>query len=259
MLNKLCKKCNTSKQIEEFSKNKRKKDGLDLYCKECNNLRMLKGRPDEHLRLYEKINNVRYCSNCSSYIRSNLFIPKRGCCKACMKIKDKIYAEENKDAINLRHKKWLEKNSGSVKAWKSAYYKEKTKNDYNYRLTKNMSSGIRQSLLEGKKNLSWTRMVDYTVSELREHLLIGISPDNYDKVLNQENHIDHIVPISYFDYTSHHSLEFILCWRLENLRLLDGVANMEKSDRIGLDCQRQLLEEITFYRRYPDMYRICRG
>lgn len=37
---KICKKCNISKPILSFSKNKRKKDGLEIYCKKyCSNFR----------------------------------------------------------------------------------------------------------------------------------------------------------------------------------------------------------------------------
>jgi hypothetical protein len=32
---KICKKCNIDKSELEFNKNKYKKDGLDIYCKEC--------------------------------------------------------------------------------------------------------------------------------------------------------------------------------------------------------------------------------
>ena len=69
-------------------------------------------------------------------------------------------------------------------------------------------------------------------------------------------HIDHIVPLSYFDYKNSHSLDFILAWRLENLRITDSEENLIKSDRIDLDIQKSLTEEVSFYRKYPDMYRM---
>ncbi|MGO4890417.1 hypothetical protein ACJ2A9_21935 [Anaerobacillus sp. MEB173] len=36
LLKKLCANCNTLKDVTEFHKNKRNKDGLHSYCKECN-------------------------------------------------------------------------------------------------------------------------------------------------------------------------------------------------------------------------------
>lgn len=35
MNDKFCKRCNTTKPIEEFSRNKSKKDGFQFYCKDC--------------------------------------------------------------------------------------------------------------------------------------------------------------------------------------------------------------------------------
>lgn len=34
-MEKFCKKCNLSKDIDDFAKNKSKKDGLNTYCKQC--------------------------------------------------------------------------------------------------------------------------------------------------------------------------------------------------------------------------------
>lgn len=37
---KVCKRCSELKDVSEFHKNKRKSDGLDIYCKSCNKERM---------------------------------------------------------------------------------------------------------------------------------------------------------------------------------------------------------------------------
>lgn len=74
-------------------------------------------------------------------------------------------------------------------------------------------------------------MVDYTVEELRAHLerqfLRGMGWHNAG-----EWHIDHIIPVSSFNYTSPDDLEFKRCWALANLRPLWGRDNIRKSNRV---------------------------
>ena len=37
-MNKTCKKCRTDKPVEQFRKNSKTKDGLFLYCKDCQDI-----------------------------------------------------------------------------------------------------------------------------------------------------------------------------------------------------------------------------
>ena len=97
---KLCKRCNLEKNITEFTKNKRRKDGLDLYCRECNKIRSIKSNHDSHIDMWLNINNKAYCSVCNSYIDKSEYYKKRGCCKSCTSIKDKNYYTANKEIKN---------------------------------------------------------------------------------------------------------------------------------------------------------------
>jgi len=47
-----------------------------------------------------------------------------------------------------------------------------------------------------------------------------------------EWHVDHIIPISYFEITSHECDGFKECWKLENLQPLWAQDNLKKGDRI---------------------------
>lgn len=54
---KTCPRCGTTKPVAEFYKNKRTKDGLQAYCKPCQNAaraRSRKAHPGEHQRYYAK-------------------------------------------------------------------------------------------------------------------------------------------------------------------------------------------------------------
>lgn len=96
-------------------------------------------------------------------------------------------------------------------------------------LSARMSERIRQSLFHGK-NASWTKLVDYTIDDLRRHLerqfTKGMSWDNFG-----EWHIDHIVPIARFTFYSADDEQFRQCWSLTNLRPLWARENMTKGSR----------------------------
>lgn len=87
-----------------------------------------------------------------------------------------------------------------------------------YRLSNNIRNGISKSLRTGYGGL-WEDRVGYTLQELRQHLQSqftnGMSWQNYGQW-----QIDHIRPISSFDFTTYQDEDFKLCWSLTNLRPL---------------------------------------
>jgi len=109
-----------------------------------------------------------------------------------------------------------------------AYY-HKTK------IARNISRRMRQSLNGERKSDSWSKLVNYTLDELRKHLESlfqeGMTWDNYGKW-----HIDHVIPISSFNITSDSCEDFKECWKLSNLQPLWAIDNLKKSNkRISLD------------------------
>ncbi len=100
------------------------------------------------------------------------------------------------------------------------------------RLRVNFSVNVRQSLNAGAKGgRSWESVVGYTVEDLRTHLerqfIRHMSWDNYGIVW----HVDHIVPLASFNFTSTDDPEFMAAWALTNLRPLWKRANMRKGGR----------------------------
>lgn len=94
---------------------------------------------------------------------------------------------------------------------------------------------MRQSLNGERKSDSWSKLVNYTLDELRKHLESlfqeGMTWDNYGKW-----HIDHVIPISSFNITSDSCEDFKECWKLSNLQPLWAIDNLKKSNkRISLD------------------------
>lgn len=96
-------------------------------------------------------------------------------------------------------------------------------------LSARMREGVRQSLISGK-DTSWTKLVGYTAGDLRRHLerqfVRGMSWENFG-----DWHIDHIVPIARFTFTSADDEQFKQCWAITNLRPLWARANISKGAR----------------------------
>jgi len=80
---------------------------------------------------------------------------------------------------------------------------------------------------------NWLEPFGYTVNVLRSHIEAlfeeGMTWDNYG-----EWHIDHIKPVSAFDFTLKTDLEFIACWQLSNLQPLWAKDNLTKG---GMNTQ----------------------
>lgn len=80
----------------------------------------------------------------------------------------------------------------------------------------------------GKGGRSWKSLVGYSVEELRRHVELQFQPG-----MSWENrsewHLDHIVPLSSFEYSTADDLEFKAAWAITNLRPLWGRDNVQKS------------------------------
>lgn len=100
------------------------------------------------------------------------------------------------------------------------------------KLSNNFAARIRNAI---KKDLdgSWISFMPYDIKELKEHIenqfLPGMSWDNYN---HETWHIDHILPVSSFTFSSYIDEEFQKCWSLKNLQPLWALDNLKKSNKI---------------------------
>lgn len=179
------------------------------------------------------------------------------------KERKKKWALKNKERIKSQQKKWQEDNKEKLKKLYKQYYQEhkerlkklsrewhlkneeknreqqkkwrvKMKTDLKWNFNHRMASGINKSLKKGNKNgRHWESLVGYTATDLEKRLK-STMPFGYtwNDFLNGELHIDHIIPVSVFNFTEPEHIDFKRCWALENLRLLPAEDNLRKSNKL---------------------------
>jgi len=101
----------------------------------------------------------------------------------------------------------------------------------NNRLSSAISSHMRISLRNNKSGQHWEQLVHYTLDDVRNHLERLFKDDmtwnNYG-----DWEIDHVIPVSAFDFNSPDDPQFKLCWALENLQPLWKRDNRRKHNKI---------------------------
>ena len=207
---KVCTKCNVEKSFDEFNKDKYKKDGLRSECKECE-------------KQHRQANKEKISERAKQYNQAN---------KEKISEQKKQYRQANKEKISERMKQYNQKLE--VKTRRKERNNERYKTDPKFHLNNTMSCGIRHSLKKrnsSKCGSNWSNYVDYTLEQLAEHL-----ENQFDDKMTWENqgsywHIDHIIPVSRFNFTSPYDEEFKKCWALSNLQPLEAIENIRKHDK----------------------------
>jgi len=234
ILTKICIKCKDEKSINDFNKDKLRKDGLCPYCKKCQSEKNKKWRKD----------NPQKTKDYSKKSREKN--------RETIRIRNRKYEKSNREKIRTRSKKWRTKNSEKIKAKDKKYYhenyernkkrrkeymkiykREKSRNDPIYRLNSNVRTNIWRSLKGEKGKRRWETLVNYTLEDLRKHLESqfkdGMTWQNYGK---SGWEIDHRIPISLFNIKSYNSKGFKKCWALENLQPMWEKENITKSNKL---------------------------
>jgi len=100
---------------------------------------------------------------------------------------------------------------------------------------------MRKSIKQNKLGRHWEDLVGYTLKELMNHLekqfKSGMTWKNYGKVW----HIDHRIPISWFDFKSYNAKEFKECWALDNLQPKLVNENLSKCNRYSEPTLNQVM------------------
>jgi hypothetical protein len=115
-----------------------------------------------------------------------------------------------------------------------ANFHAKMKDDPAYRLRRRFGRAIRRSVIAGKGGRSITKILGYTLAELVAHLETTMPiGSNWADFHAGRLHVDHIVPIKSFAYTTIDDPEFKACWALSNLQLLTADHNRQKNAKLN--------------------------
>lgn len=84
-----------------------------------------------------------------------------------------------------------------------------------------------------KNGTSINKILGYSMADLKQHL-----ESKFDDKMTRDNygsywHIDHIVRVANFSFTSYNDEAFKRCWSLQNLQPLYGPDNLKKKDQIS--------------------------
>lgn len=161
--------------------------------------------------------------------------------------KAKTYHLENREERNKQSMKWKNEHPDYGKNYRKEHCKEilermklwtriKIKTDMKFNINQRVRSEVNRSLKGNKNGRHWETLVGYTLADLVKHLKKTI-PKGYTWA---ECHIDHIIPISAFNYDKPENPDFKKCWALFNLRLLPIKENLTKGSKLDKPFQPSL-------------------
>lgn len=257
METKRCTRCGVEKPLEMFCKDKKTKDGLNFWCRECvkKYLESIKDKKremdkryreknkekmSEYQKKYRKENKERLSQKAKEYRENNkekIALYKK---EHSIKNKDKIakkkkeYIEKNKEKIAKRHAEYYIKNREMLLQKSREYRKKRKKEDYIFRLKEDIRTVIRHSFKRKgiKKSKKTEQIIGCTITELKNHLLQTFF-ENYGYEWDgvEDVHIDHIVPLA----TVNTEEEVMKLCHYSNLQLLKAKDNMEKADKLDFE------------------------
>ena len=253
---KKCSACGIEKELSEYYSDKRAKNEKRSECKECFRKRTNKyrsqsfakqRRKDLNQRPEAKQKNKEYNAKSESKERVKKYQStdhakqlrakrqntpdfKQKCKEYDQKRRlsgyyDQPYIKKNREiyfakqeVIDLRNKR----------------IKNKRKTDSKFKLRCNISSSIWQSLKRNKSsksNCTWEKLVGYSLKQLKKHLekqfTDSMTWNNYG-----EWHIDHKLPVIFFNFSNPFQDEFKRCWALSNLQPMWALENKKKNAKI---------------------------
>lgn len=151
-------------------------------------------------------------------------------CSKCNSEYSKEYIKKNPKWYKAYHKNYVRTEKYKKKRRE---YDRKLMQDPLHRLSNNLRGNMYHALKAMKGFRRWRDLVGYGLDDLATHLeskfTPGISWDNY----GSEWHVDHIVPKSWFKYTSTDDPKFKECWALSNLQPKLSTDNRRKGNRFS--------------------------
>jgi hypothetical protein len=251
---KKCIKCGIDLPLSEFYKKKLSggRVGYESYCKTCRKAIGVKWRQDNpgYAGRWNERHREKRKLSCARWLQDN---PEKARAAAAKwqknnpdkkRIIDTRWRKNNLEKVNARVAKWRKNNLEKVRAAKNDYEKERKAADPGYKLMKNIRTAMNTALKHGYKAGHTTELLGCSIEYLRHHLenqfTEGMTWDNYGR---HGWHIDHIIPVSYFDHNDPEQQR--RTWHYTNLQPLWAIDNLRKSNKIK-KRQFMLLEPTSY-------------
>lgn len=148
-----------------------------------------------------------------------------------------FHVDGEKECKKNYGKQYRKDNLKKIKQW----HKNKNKTDLKFNLNHRMRRVINYSLKGNKRGRHWEDLVGYNLIDLIKRLKKTM-PSGYiwQDFLQGKLHVDHIIPISAFNFTKPEHVDFKRCWALKNLQLLPARENLIKSNKLSKPFQSAL-------------------
>jgi len=242
-MKKVCKKCNNEKDINQFPKNKKEKDGYFIYCKSCEKERRDKynnenrEKVNERSRTWRKNNPEKYKQIIEKYLEKNPNMESKYRTRKYRedenyknKLKEKRleHYKNNVEEERLKRKNYFKKNRLKERKKNDEWRKKKLKNDPIFRMKKNIRSRIIEyikgkHLSERTFNIIGLKYEEFKIY-IENQFTDGMSWENYGKW-----DIDHIIPLC----TAKNEEEIIKLNHYTNLRPYWHEDNKKRNRKYG--------------------------
>jgi len=189
-------------------------------------------------RIEKEMPEDKCCTSCASILPANSSYFHRAptgsfgltaVCVDCTRIAYAEKAENNREKLREAARASYARNSER----KLAQQKIKRLTDPAYAIHMRVSSSVRQSLRKTRLGTSWIKLLGFSAVELRASLEAQFTEGmTWERFLEGEIEIDHIIPVSFFRPRTSESLEFRMCWNLKNLQPLWRLDNRLKRDTL---------------------------
>ena len=203
---KTCTKCCQEKPIDEFSRDKQRKDGRYPHCSACQKTKITRWASEnkEWISQYH-----------ADYYATN-------------KQRVQKYKIANREHFAEYMRQWRKDNATRIKNYKLQYHKDVESKQIEYRMLHSLRGRLRQALNGTIKSRRTMELIGCSMAQLKEHLASkfkdGMTWDNYGR---KGWHIDHVIPCASFNMTEPNEQK--KCFHYTNLQPLWWLDNCRKN------------------------------
>ena len=232
MTTKTCSKCGETKDVSEFSKNKRRKGGLQGWCKACERAyrQANKEQIAEKKRAYNQANKeevaeyhrARYQAKKEQILEQQRAYYQANREKVAER--NRAYQQANKEKVADYQRAYRQANKERLAEYQRDYTKKRYAEDPVYAMVLRLRRRLLHALSGQAKPASTMGLVGCSAEKLcawlEMHFAEGMTWEN-----RSEWHIDHIRPIASFEDPADPE-----CWHWSNLQPMWAEDNMRKGD-----------------------------